>query len=852
MSRIYLIIFILLYLIGIYFLFNGFFSRATSSTSSTTTSTTSPLVSSSTTTYNDNNKSISLEMQQFINKYHQSFLKNYNLPNSSSTPTNVPNIDKIVLILIDALSFMQFQHQALPLSPALTNKKENFLYFTSYAHPPTVTLPKLRALVNGQMSNFLDVVFNIVSEDHAKLNGSQISFTPSIIKDSGILYYFKVLKEWNLVLHGDETWYRLVTQRQTQIFNERGDTTHSLVVTDTIIVDENVTRHIDEEINVMNDWNVLILHYLGLDHLGHIHANQTQFEEKFNYYNDKVFEPILSKININNTLFILASDHGMTLDGNHGGASALETNAVLSFIHSSIKRGEGKDNYGGMVNQIDFVPTISVLTGIPIPTYSVGKIILECVKSFGNEFTLWSIKENAIQLLNLMDSSDRNAYLKKWDELIDSLNDGNGVNRSEDEKINELFNLLTDMSENLIRKSGNVDYPKVISSLVYLLIVLVGLFYFLQSYQKTKTNRLYDTFIIILFMFLLKSYGSSSFIEEEHLIWYFYLPTILLSYFYFINNRYIIFAMLFIDRLTRYWNVSGIKDQEYAIVPIIDQQHYLFYFICLSVIVILQYIYTWIKTPGFMKIPMLLMYSFFWFIVFDFKFNLSTFTTTNIEFLYVYLFLLFISVLLLRFNRLYSLISFSQLWFLKEHIYNYPLICLSILQAYFLMTILKDEPTTTKTPQQKKRQMHDYSSKISSISKLLIIHIFAMSHFFKFGRSISVAAIDFSIAYEGISFYHPLLVGFGLFVQLFSPRIIFDVFVALEVLGHEDVLHRNNNFIIGIYQMIRQSRTIISGLILLAMQSHLFIWSVFSPKFLFDTTLETLYQVVVLIVLLVI
>lgn len=34
-------------------------------------------------------------------------------------------------------------------------------------------------------------------------------------------------------------------------------------------VDENVTRHLDKVLK-RGDWDVLILHYLGLDHIGHV------------------------------------------------------------------------------------------------------------------------------------------------------------------------------------------------------------------------------------------------------------------------------------------------------------------------------------------------------------------------------------------------------------------------------------------------------------------------------------------------------------------------------------------------------------------------------------------------------
>jgi len=40
-------------------------------------------------------------------------------------------------------------------------------------------------------------------------------------------------------------------------------------VKDTVDVDFNVSRHLKSELSA-DDWDLLILHYLGLDHVGHI------------------------------------------------------------------------------------------------------------------------------------------------------------------------------------------------------------------------------------------------------------------------------------------------------------------------------------------------------------------------------------------------------------------------------------------------------------------------------------------------------------------------------------------------------------------------------------------------------
>lgn len=83
-------------------------------------------------------------------------------------------------------------------------------------------------------------------------------------------------------MYGDDTWLKLFPD-----FFERADGTSSFFVSvssssrigieievdfctlqDFTEVDDNVTRHVPEEM-LNNDWNAMIMHYLGLDHIGH-------------------------------------------------------------------------------------------------------------------------------------------------------------------------------------------------------------------------------------------------------------------------------------------------------------------------------------------------------------------------------------------------------------------------------------------------------------------------------------------------------------------------------------------------------------------------------------------------------
>jgi phosphatidylinositol glycan class O len=67
----------------------------------------------------------------------------------------------------------------------------------------------------------------------------------------------------------------------------------------------------------------------------------------------------------------------MTEDGNHGGASPEETGSAL-FMYSKTKRLHDSTLQQGerhAVSQVDLVPTLALLLGIPIPFGSLGSVL---------------------------------------------------------------------------------------------------------------------------------------------------------------------------------------------------------------------------------------------------------------------------------------------------------------------------------------------------------------------------------------------------------------------------------------------------------------------------------------------
>ena len=69
------------------------------------------------------------------------------------------------------------------------------------------------------------------------------------------------------MFYGDDTWLKMLDEKMFV----RSEGTNSLFVWDTVEVDNNVTRHLDKELDSLDEWDVLILHYLGLDHIVSFH-----------------------------------------------------------------------------------------------------------------------------------------------------------------------------------------------------------------------------------------------------------------------------------------------------------------------------------------------------------------------------------------------------------------------------------------------------------------------------------------------------------------------------------------------------------------------------------------------------
>lgn len=295
--------------------------------------------------------------------------------------------DKAVMLVIDALRFdfvipvdaesaNPFFHNNFPILHELMQKQPDRAVLLKFmADPPTTTLQRLKGLTTGSLPTFIDAGSNFDGD--------------AIDEDNWLLQLHRQNK--SIAFMGDDTWTALFNEYLNPELNFPYD---SLNVWDLHTVDNGVLEHLYPLLDKKRskEWDFLIGHFLGVDHAGHRYGpDHYAMKEKLQQMNDVIADTI--KNIDDDTLLIVMGDHGMDPTGNHGGESLKELESTVFFYSKNKKFRVNKkdassypvDNYGAnyrAVDQIDLVPTISLLMGLPIPYNNLGFPIDEL---FGND-----------------------------------------------------------------------------------------------------------------------------------------------------------------------------------------------------------------------------------------------------------------------------------------------------------------------------------------------------------------------------------------------------------------------------------------------------------------------------------
>ncbi|KAF4042606.1 Pleckstrin homology domain-containing proteinosphodiest [Phytophthora infestans] len=415
------------------------------------------------------------------------------------------------------------------------------LGYVAHASVPTVTMPRLKALVTGKAPAFIDILKNFNS---AALDGD--ANLVSLLAASGK----------RIVFYGDDTWLKLFPETF-----ERSDGTSGFYTRDTVEVDNNVTRHLKEELDPTmqneksGDWDMLVLHYLGLDHVGHLRGPRSPLMKDKLQEMDGVMRLVVNSVREQDvlrkkkddstrpSLILLCSDHGMSEVGNHGGATLEESSALLMFM-----RGDGEPMYSGDISytqkrsQVDLVPTISALFGIPIPLYSTGLLLDDVVRASAQHgsYYLRAMYRNFQQLYALAKIKFHASALKSFDQQFEvplnkvrsSYKGDNVVDQQTAETIRQACETLR---AKVAQSDGSeYDSTAIFSGLVLLLISGVAALVVLARAVKmdTKTQLKNSHLVTVLCVgniLQIASLSSSSSIENEHATAFFMITSFLVA-----------------------------------------------------------------------------------------------------------------------------------------------------------------------------------------------------------------------------------------------------------------------------------------------------------------------------------
>ena len=182
---------------------------------------------------------------------------------------------------------------------------------------------------------------------------------------------------------GDDTWHSLFPG---YLDKDLSRPYPSLDVWDLHTVDNGVEEHLFPLLHPQNSsaWDFLIGHGLGVDHAGHeYNPDHPQMAAKLHQMNGLV-ERVIPWID-DDTLLVVMGDHGMDTYGNHGGESDDEVQAALWMYSKQPFFGHTNGKVSSppatakerSVAQIDLVPTLSLLLGLPIPFNNLGTPIAE-------------------------------------------------------------------------------------------------------------------------------------------------------------------------------------------------------------------------------------------------------------------------------------------------------------------------------------------------------------------------------------------------------------------------------------------------------------------------------------------
>ncbi|XP_061658133.1 GPI ethanolamine phosphate transferase 3 isoform X2 [Syngnathoides biaculeatus] len=284
-----------------------------------------------------------------------------------------PRFRRAVLVIIDALMIDFARFDANNTSPkpfenklgvfeeTASSRPAHCRLYPFRADPPTTTMQRIKGFTTGSLPTFVDISNN---------------FASSAITEDNLIHQFGQVGK-RVVFMGDDTWESLFPKKFY-----RSLPFPSFNLKDLHTVDNGILQNLYTTM-VGDDWDVLVAHFLGVDHCGHTFGPDHPAMADKLIQMDGVVRSVIEHVQ-NDTLLVVMGDHGMTDTGDHGGESQKETDATL-FLYSSVPffPTPPLQTEPNVVPQTDLVPTLALLLGVPIPYSNVGQVLLSLFPPHG-------------------------------------------------------------------------------------------------------------------------------------------------------------------------------------------------------------------------------------------------------------------------------------------------------------------------------------------------------------------------------------------------------------------------------------------------------------------------------------
>jgi ethanolamine phosphate transferase 2 subunit G len=191
-------------------------------------------------------------------------------------------------------------------------------------------------------------------------------------------------------------------------------------------------------------------------------------------------------------------------------------------------------------------------------------------------------------------------------------------------------------------------------------------------------------------------------------------------------------------------------------------------------------------------------------------------------------------IILLLISFIYSIIKFDK----KQFIFNLKIIFIIWL---LLINKISNIPLILLIDYQSNLTLYLFNH-FNFFNFLIVYYWNTEISYFSFGYSISISSIDIGIVYTGIPFFNSLVIGILLLFNLFSSYFIYFLNFILFFWDRNNLIW----YKICLDLFFNSFNNFLILLVMFIMKFHLFIWSVFSPKFLFDCFFS-IFQFILLI-----